>query len=425
MPKTKGKTANIIKYGKIEIPMNDGKSPFMPQKAGHFVDHGDIMKTLAIAVRDNLPVLMIGESGTGKTSAIRFLANQTGNGLRRVNLNGGTTADELVGRLLINEKGTYWVDGVLTEAMRNGEWIVLDEINAALPEVLFVLQSVLDDDGYLVLNEKDDKEIVHKHANFRMFATCNPPEYEGTKPMNKALLSRFAICINTEFPPTTTELEIIENHLGNVIAKSDMAIKLVDFANETRKAKELGNADYAINTRDILNTLRLAEHTDPIEALSLAFANKLDIGDKKTVKSTARLTLPTSKKKANATRIPVKTTNEMNIGGTYILEADIRDTYYGLTSEITEYEKMINGDIAGIIDMQKESAIKGDEFIIDATYYEDEDLISKQPINNVGGKVASAIKIIGGPNKGKMAVIIHHKDVENSADIINSIYEIK
>ena len=60
------------------------------------------MKTLAIAVRDNLPALLIGESGTGKTSAIRFLAHETKNGLRRVNLNGGTTADELVGRLLIN-----------------------------------------------------------------------------------------------------------------------------------------------------------------------------------------------------------------------------------------------------------------------------------------------------------------------------------
>ena len=167
MPTTKEKT---VKYGKIGVPCNDGTSPYCPQNGGHFIDHGDIMKTLAIAIRDNMPVLLIGESGTGKTSAIRYLAHETGNGLRRVNLNGGTTADELVGRLLINDKGTYWVDGVLTEAMHKGEWIVLDEINAALPEVLFVLQSVLDDDGYLVLAEKDDKEIVTKHPNFRLFA---------------------------------------------------------------------------------------------------------------------------------------------------------------------------------------------------------------------------------------------------------------
>ena len=198
-----------VTHGKIELGIADGTSLYVPQQAGNFVDHGDILKTLAIAIRDNLPVLLMGESGTGKTSAIRYLASETQNGLRRVNLNGGTTADELVGRLLINDKGTYWVDGILTEAMRNGEWIVLDEINAALPEVLFVLQSVMDDDGYLVLTEKDDKEIVRKHPNFRLFATCNPPEYAGTKEMNKALLSRFAICINAEFPSESKELEII------------------------------------------------------------------------------------------------------------------------------------------------------------------------------------------------------------------------
>ena len=66
------KIPKTVKYGKIEIQMNDGKSPYVPQKAGNFVDHGDIMKTMAIAIRDNLPVLMMGESGTGKTSVPRL-----------------------------------------------------------------------------------------------------------------------------------------------------------------------------------------------------------------------------------------------------------------------------------------------------------------------------------------------------------------
>ena len=236
---SKKENPNTIKFGKIEIQKNNGTSQYMPQKPGKFIDHEDILKTLAVAVRDNMPVLMIGESGTGKTSAIRYLANQTGNGLRRVNLNGGTTADELVGRQLFDEKGVYWIDGVLTEAMRNGEWIVLDEINAALPEVLFVLQSVLDDDGFSVLNEKKDKEIVYKHQNFRLFATCNPPDYAGTKELNKALLSRFAICIHADFPPEKTELEIIGHHLGNAVAQSEVAVKLVALANKTRADKEI------------------------------------------------------------------------------------------------------------------------------------------------------------------------------------------
>jgi MoxR-like ATPase len=415
---------NSIKFGKIEIPINDGSSPYIPKNGGQFIDHGNILETLAIGIRNNLPILMIGESGTGKTSAIRYLASQTQNGLRRVNLNGGTTADELVGRLLINDKGTYWVYGILAEAMKNGEWIVLDEINAALPEVLFVLQSVLDDDGYLVLNEKDDKEIVYKHPNFRLFATCNPPEYAGTKEMNKALLSRFAICINADFPPKEKELEIIENRLGNAVAKSEVAIKLVGLAEETRKNKELGNAEYAINTRDILYTLRLAENMEPIEALGYAFANKLDPSDNKALKIMAKLHLP-SKKKAGAIRKEVEAIENLIVGNRYVMETDIHGAYFGLTDDKDKFEAVINADLGQIIkNTERDNAIKGDEFIITGTYYENEDGIKSEELKSSGEKVASAIEIKDGPNKGKKAIVIHHKDLEDSAEIIKQIYEI-
>lgn len=420
------KEAKTIKYGKIEVPINDGQSQYAPQTASKFIDHQEIMKTLAIAVRDNLPVLLSGESGVGKTASIRYLANQTKNGLRRVNLNGGTTADELVGRLLINDKGTYWVDGVLTEAMRRGEWIVLDEINAALPEVLFVLQSVLDDDGYLVLTEKDDKEIVHKHPNFRLFATCNPLDYAGTKEMNKALLSRFAICIHVEYPPEKTELEIIENHLGNAVAQSEVALKLVQLANKTRADKEIPSTGvtYAINTRDILNTLKLCENVDPLESLLLSFGNKLENDDKSSLKTTARLYLPT-KKKANATRNMVSSIDKLEIGASYVLDKDIHNAYFAMSSDKDAYEKMVAGEIAEVIGSGRQDAIKNDEFTIEAFFWENQDESSKTEIRNAGSKIGSAIKITAGPNKGKCGFIMHHADLDNTANIINNIFEIK
>jgi MoxR-like ATPase len=386
-----------------------------------------MLKTLAIGIRDNMPIILVGESGTGKTSAIRYLAGETQNGLRRVNLNGGTTADELIGRLLINEKGTYWVDGVLTEAMRKGEWIVLDEINAALPEVLFVLQSIMDDDGYLVLNEKDDKEIVKKHTNFRLFATCNPPEYAGTKEMNKALLSRFGICINADFPPAAKELEIIEYHLGNAIAKSELALKLVTMANETRQSKEAGNSEYAINTRDVLHTLKLAEFVDPTEALSLAFANKLDPIDNKAIKSLARLHLPSSKKAASATREKIKSAKDLIIGNNFVLDADMQDIYLGLQSVTTPIEELSEKNLGEIVvECNKETGVKGDAFIVEATYYEEGNTGAEtKETDTLGEKAASIVKFITGANKNKRAVILHHKDLEDSLTVIENLYEIK
>lgn len=420
-------TTPTIKFGKIELPVNSGTSQYVPQFSGNFIDHGDILKTLAIGIRDNLPVLLMGESGTGKTSAIRYLAHETKNGLRRVNLNGGTTADELVGRLLINDKGTYWVDGILTEAMRAGDFLVLDEINAALPEVLFVLQSIMDDDGYLVLTEKADKEIVHKAPGFRLFATCNPPEYAGTKEMNKALLSRFAICINAEFPSEAKELEIIKSHLGDTVAQSEMAKALVTLANTTRKEKENGKADYAINTRDILNTLRLVDMVDPMEALALAFNNKLDSADNKAMKALARITLPQSKVKANAIRKQISSTDELVIGNTYIMDADVHQAYFGLTNDIEGFNNLTNQhDVEYIITNNgTDNAVRGDEFEITGTYYEDATggcLRVETDAN--GSKTASVINITKGPNKGKSAVMIHHAAIGDTAEIIKNIYEL-
>ncbi|MFA5068048.1 MAG: AAA family ATPase [Candidatus Izemoplasmatales bacterium] len=417
---------NTIKIGKIEVEVNSTPSNYIPNGSKDFIDHGEILKTIALGIRDNMPVLLLGESGYGKTSAVRYLAEKTNNGLRRINLNGGTTADELVGRQLLNDKGTYWVDGVLTDAMRKGEWVVLDEINAALPEVLFVLQSIMDDDGYLVLNEKDDREIVKKHPNFRLFATCNPPEYAGTKEMNKSLLSRFPLCINAEYPGPAKELEIIKHHLGAAVAQSEMAVKLVGFANETRKSKEAGNADYAINTRDILNTLRLSNDIEPMEALLLSFANKLDGADNRALMATARLHLPTTKKKAMATRKEVKQTNEITIGKNYVLNSDMQGVYIGMSNDkkiIDEWKQLGLGDIIGNI--SKENAVKNDEFKVTATFYENATTgASEKEETAFGDKIASMVEFTEGGNKGQTSIIIHHPAVGDSAKIISNLYEI-
>jgi len=431
MPKTtttKEEAAKEVEYNGIKVEKGDGLSQFIPKSAKKYIDHGNILKTLAIGIRDDMAVLLIGESGTGKTSAIRHMAQETNNGLRRINLNGGTTADELVGRMLINDQGTYWVDGVLTEAMRSGDWIVFDEINAALPEVLFVLQSVMDDDGYLVLTEKDDKEIVHKHKNFRIFATCNPPEYAGTKEMNKALLSRFGICINAEFPKKEVELEIIEHHLGKSVAESEMAIKLVDMANETRTQKQNGKAEYEINTRDILNILKLAQTMEPIQAVQMGFSNKLEPTDSKAFQTYATLHVPSSRQKAKATRTAMTDTNAFEIGKKYILDADMQKCYFGLEKyTISEFDALKKKGLLEIVtEKDQDNGIKGDEFKVTATFYENEVQASEKDLDmtQAGQKTGSAITITAGANKGKKAIIIHNQGIQDATELLATIFQI-
>jgi cobaltochelatase CobS len=321
MGKTKKEAMDITpstkKYDNIEIPIREGTSAFTPTNAKKFIDHQNILKTIALGIKDNKHVLIIGDSGLGKTSSIRYLAQETNTPLRRINLNGGTTADELIGRNGINEKGTYWIDGILTECMRKGYWLILDEINAALAEVTFLLHSLLDDDGFIVLTEKPDREIVRKHPNFRIFATCNPPEYAGTKEMNTALLSRFHICIYAQFPNAKIEKEIIKEHLGAEFADNIITDKLLKVAEDTRINKKEEKIDYCINTRDILNTLSLCTEYSPTEALDLAFTNKLNKEDREAFKQIAKLQLPA--RKINLQERSITELSDLNVAQTYVL----------------------------------------------------------------------------------------------------------
>jgi hypothetical protein len=163
-----------------------------------------------------------------------------------------------------------------------------------------------------------------------------------------------------------------------------------------------------------------------LEALSLAFTNKLDSADNKALKTIAKLHLPSSKKKGTATRKAITSPEEIMIGNIYIMEADIHNAYFGLTKDDSIFEGLMGNDLGEIIaNNSREGAIKGDQFKIEGIYYEDvEDGASKKELKTKGQKVASAISIFAGPNKGKKAIMIHHKDLDNSIDIIKQIYEI-
>lgn len=229
-----------------------------------------IASALNISIAQNLPALLIGETGTGKTATIRAMADQVGAELIRVNLSGSTGVDELLGKWLANEKGLYWQDGEIIRAMRTGAWLVLDEINACLPEVLFVLHSLLDDERAIYLKEKDGEKVT-PHENCRFFATMNPPEdYAGTKELNKALLSRFPLVLFIDY--SEKEKDIIKEQAGT---NNETAKKLVKIGQELRRAKENGIINLTCSTRDLINAGRLT-----LAGLSIKDASILAITNK-------------------------------------------------------------------------------------------------------------------------------------------------
>ena len=137
------------------------------------------------------PILIQGPTSAGKTSMIEYLANFTGNKFVRINNHEHTDLQEYLGTYVSGTDGKLkFQEGVLVQAMRQGHWIVLDELNLAPTDVLEALNRLLDDNRELLIPET--QEVVRPHENFILFATQNPAGlYGGRKVLSRAFRNRF------------------------------------------------------------------------------------------------------------------------------------------------------------------------------------------------------------------------------------------
>jgi cobaltochelatase CobS len=281
---------NELVVGGVRLSINTlNSSPYIPREQFYVSPSQGYLEKLAYAVANNLPALLIGETGVGKTLAVRYLAWKTNNGLRRVNLNGATTVDEFLGKLLINEQGTYWVNGVLVDAMLSGDWILLDEINACLPEIAFSLHSLLDDDRMVVLMEYDGR-IVRPHPNFRFFASMNPSEearYGGTKTLNEALLDRFPVVIRMEYLLMEEEVEAVMTQSGN--SDRELVARMVRVARDVREAIHNEKVFGSFSTRRVIDWARMSIVFDVHESANYTVLSKLTRYDSEVVEDIIEL----------------------------------------------------------------------------------------------------------------------------------------
>ncbi|KAH7328502.1 hypothetical protein B0I35DRAFT_473203 [Stachybotrys elegans] len=153
------------------------------------------------------PILIQGPTSAGKTSMIEYLANYTGNKFVRINNHEHTDLQEYLGTYVSGSDGKLrFQEGILVQAMRQGHWIVLDELNLAPTDVLEALNRLLDDNRELLIPET--QEVVKPHENFILFATQNPPGlYGGRKVLSRAFRNRFLELHFDDIPES--ELEFI------------------------------------------------------------------------------------------------------------------------------------------------------------------------------------------------------------------------
>ena len=137
------------------------------------------------------PVLIQGPTSSGKTSMIEYLAKRTGHQFVRINNHEHTDLQEYLGTYVSGLDGRLqFQEGLLVKALREGHWIVLDELNLAPTDVLEALNRLLDDNRELLIPET--QQVVRPHENFMLFATQNPAGlYGGRKTLSRAFRNRF------------------------------------------------------------------------------------------------------------------------------------------------------------------------------------------------------------------------------------------
>lgn len=251
-------TNETFKFKSIELPIRK-RHPLtehlIPDERFYLIekkredDFEDIFDS--INAKENL--LFVGEPGCGKSEFVLWLANKTNTPVVQIQGDGEMSVVDMVGGFQFNEekKGTYWVDGVIPFALRHRCWVLFDEINMTLPEVLSRLHSVMDDRRHLDL--KEIKEILSRTDDTIVIGTMNPSDdgrHVGTKPLSPALHSRFNLIVNFDFLEPENEKKLLMERTG--ISEAD-AISMLNFAQEARKGFRNNEVSEVVDTRMLLN----------------------------------------------------------------------------------------------------------------------------------------------------------------------------
>ena len=168
--------------------------------------------TLIKAILSNVPVLLEGTTGSGKTSLVTYLASITNNTLVRINNHEHVDLVEYIGNYQLIDNEFQFINGPLIQAMQQGHWLLLDELNLAPSDILESLNRLLDDNKQL--HNPFTNEMITCHPNFRLFATQNPTLYGGRNQLSRAFRNRFIELHVPEYP--LEELSIVLTRTGKL-----------------------------------------------------------------------------------------------------------------------------------------------------------------------------------------------------------------
>lgn len=229
----------------------------------YYEAQGNEIDLFESAYKSNLPMLLKGPTGCGKTRLVQYMAARLKRPLYTVACHDDLTASDLVGRHLIEGGSTYWQDGPLTKAVRNGGICYLDEVVEARKDTIVVLHPLTDDRRILSIERTG--EVLHCPPDFMLVVSYNPGYQNLLKGMKPSTRQRF-VAATFDYPDAKTEVNILikETDIDKAVAS-----QLVRLASGLRKLKDI-DLEEAPSTRLLVYASELIQTKIPAREACLA-----------------------------------------------------------------------------------------------------------------------------------------------------------
>jgi len=264
------------------------KNRYVPEIDKNYKFDRDTTLAILSGFNYNKRVLVQGYHGTGKSTHIEQIAARLNWPCIRVNLDSHISRIDLIGKDAIilkdNKQVTEFREGILPWAIQNPVALVFDEYDAGRPDVMFVIQRVLESEGTFTLLDKN--KVIKQNKYFRLFATTNTVGlgdttglYHGTQQINQGQMDRWNIVTTLNYLSLEKEMEIIlakNKNLNNVKGKEKVS-NMIKVASLTRKGFIAGDISTLMSPRTILHWAENSEiFKDTGYAFRVTFLNKCD-----------------------------------------------------------------------------------------------------------------------------------------------------
>jgi cobaltochelatase CobS len=264
------------------------KNEYVPEVDSNYKFDRDTTLAIISGFAHNKRVLIQGYHGTGKSTHIEQVAARINWPCVRVNLDSHISRIDLIGKDAIviknNKQVTEFKEGILPWSIQNPVALVFDEYDAGRPDVMFIIQRVLEKEGNFTL--LDQNKVLKQNLFFRMFATTNTIGlgdttglYQGTQQINQGQMDRWNIVTTLNYLDFDKELEIVlakNKNMNNTKGKEKIS-NMIKVASLTRKSFIAGDISTVMSPRTIIHWAENSEiFKDTGYAFRVTFLNKCD-----------------------------------------------------------------------------------------------------------------------------------------------------